>query len=325
MNLKEIGNAMPDTRNDNSTAAERLIAAHDGDVALLYIYVRHTGSQDLEQAARDLCRTMQDIRAAREKLARMGLLPPEGEAVPAASPAPAAPTETDDTYLPPADELPSYTAQEISRMAEGSPAFRDICAEAARVRGKQLSSNELGILAGIYDYLALPPEVVFMLLHYCLEEARARHPGGRPGWRSIQREAFHWANLELLTLEQAEDYIRRQRDRGSAVGRVQELLGLSGRALTGPERKNINAWLDQGFEEAALQLAYERTVYNTGSLKWAYMNKILQRWHEAGLHTATEIEEKDSRRPRRSASAAPAAQGSAPVDLDRLKDLLNTI
>ena len=316
---------MQDSKNDNSTAAERLIAAHDGDVALLYIYVRHTGSQDLEQAARDLCRTMQDIRAAREKLERMGLLPPAGEAAVSSTPAPAQEAKKDESYLPPADELPSYTAQEIRRMAEGSPAFREICAEAARVRGKQLSSNELGILAGIYDYLALPPEVVFMLLHYCLEEAQARHPGSRPGWRSIQREAFHWANLELLTLEQAEDYIRRQRDRGSALGRVQELLGLGGRALTGPEKKNINAWLDQGFEEAALQLAYERTVYNTGSLKWAYMNKILQRWHEAGLHTAMEIEEKDARRPRRAAAPAPAEPGSAPVDLDRLKDLLNTI
>ena len=44
-----------------------------------------------------------------------------------------------------------------------------------------------------------------------------------------------------------------------------------------------------GFEEDVISMAYERTCLNTGGLNWAYMNKILQRWHEAGLHTAEEV------------------------------------
>ena len=40
-------------------------------------------------------------------------------------------------------------------------------------------------------------------------------------------------------------------------------------------------------------MAYERTCLNTGGLSWAYMNKILQRWHEAGLHTAEAIQSGD--------------------------------
>ena len=54
-------------------SADRLIAAHDGDVALLYIYLQRTGG-DLEGAARELCRTMGEIEAAHEKLLRMGLI-----------------------------------------------------------------------------------------------------------------------------------------------------------------------------------------------------------------------------------------------------------
>ena len=44
-----------------------------------------------------------------------------------------------------------------------------------------------------------------------------------------------------------------------------------------------------GFADDALTMAYERTCLNTGGLSWAYMNKILQRWHEAGFHTAADI------------------------------------
>ena len=58
---RENGVIMQDRQLDNSTVADRLIAAHDGDVALLYIYLRRKGGADLEQAARDLCRTMQEI------------------------------------------------------------------------------------------------------------------------------------------------------------------------------------------------------------------------------------------------------------------------
>ena len=42
-----------------------------------------------------------------------------------------------------------------------------------------------------------------------------------------------------------------------------------------------------------LALAYERTCLNTGGLNWPYMNKILARWHEAGLHTLQDVKAGD--------------------------------
>ena len=48
-----------------------------------------------------------------------------------------------------------------------------------------------------------------------------------------------------------------------------------------------------GFQEDALAMAYERTCLNTGGLSWAYMNKILLRWHENGLHTAEQVRNGD--------------------------------
>ena len=58
-----------------SSVLDRLIAAHDGDVALLWLYCQRHGALDEEQAAQALCRTLQEIRAAEEKLRRMELLP----------------------------------------------------------------------------------------------------------------------------------------------------------------------------------------------------------------------------------------------------------
>ena len=51
------------------------------------------------------------------------------------------------------------------------------------------------------------------------------------------------------------------------------------------DSKYIAAWVDLGFDDETICLAYERTVLKKGSLNWAYMNSILKSWHQKGLHT----------------------------------------
>ena len=160
---------------DNSIA-DALIAAHDGDVALLYIYLCRRGGGDMEQAARELCRTMNEISAAREKLQRMGLIP--GQEGSAALPGP-------DIRPAPAEELPEYETEDLVRRSREDAGFSAIVAEAQKVLGHVLSSSDLKRLFGIYDYLALPPEVILMLLNHCVFISQGR----RPSMRFMQQAA----------------------------------------------------------------------------------------------------------------------------------------
>ena len=50
-----------------------------------------------------------------------------------------------------------------------------------------------------------------------------------------------------------------------------------------------------GFDKEALAIAYDRTCVNTGGMNWAYMNRILTRWQEAGLFTAEQVEKGDKK------------------------------
>lgn len=298
----------------SSAIADKLISAHDGDVALLYIYMVRRGGHDLDAAARDLCRTMSEISAAAEKLQRMGLMP-DG-----AAPAKAAAKEE---KLPPPDEIPQYRSEDIVRRCKENGEFAVVVAEAQTALTHTLSSVEMKTLFGIYDYLALPPEVIMMLINYCVARCREQstpdHPR-RPSMRNIEKEAYNWVHQEILTLDQAEEYIRRQRERRDALGRAKAAVGIHGRELTPTETKYLSAWLDMGFDEDALAIGYDRTITNTGALKWSYMNKIMQSWHEKELHSAEEIESGDPRRrPQQS-----AAQGKA-IDMDELQSVLEKI
>lgn len=263
-----------------SDAADRLIAAHDGDVALLYIWLCRNGSFDAPRAARELCRTSSEINSAYEKLCRMEL--PGAQQV--------------QSKLPPAEELPEYTAEDIVKRSEHDGGFKAVVNEAQKKLGRALSTSDLKILFGIYDYLALPADVIFMLISYCINLFAEKYgPGRLPSMRNIEKEAYSWVNKEILTLEQADEYIKRAAERRGRVNELKSAIGIRGRALTPTEGKYVSSWLDMGFDNDAILVAYDRTVTNTGALKWGYMNKILLSWHEKGIHTEAEIAERDSR------------------------------
>lgn len=287
------------------STADKLIAAHDGDVALLYIWLDLNGGFNADRAARELCRTEAEIKNAYEKLCRMEL------ARTAAKP-------EQGIKLPPAEELPEYTSADIVRRSKEDSGFQAVIAQAQHKLGRVLSTADLKTLFGIYDYLALPADVIFMLIGYCIDVFTEKYgPGRLPSMRSIEKEAYSWANKEILTLEQAEEYIKNAAERRTKQGEVKTALGITGRQLTPTETRYINSWLDMGFDIDTLLEAYDRTVTNTGSLKWGYMNKIVTSWHEKGLHTVDEVAKHD----KRPASVKPANEHKSQVSSDELERL----
>ena len=256
-------------------AADRLIAAHDGDVALLYIYVLSTGIRDMEKAAGALCRTKQEILAASEKLRRMGLL--EEKVTPE-----------------PQEGMPQYMAADLSRAAKENTDFSAILSEARRVMGKPASSNDMRVLFGLYDYLGLPVDVIFMLLNYAAERCTQLYGAGRvPTAKFIEQEGCRWQQREIYTIALADDYIRAEREKHSRVGEMKKLFAIR-HDLTPTERKYLEAWAELGFDDEVLSIAQDRTITRTGSMKWAYMNKILQNWKENGIRTVEDVEARDN-------------------------------
>lgn len=317
---------------------DRLIAAHDGDVALLYLYRVRTGALDAERAARDLCRTRREIDAADEKLAR---LTQGGDAPAPAANAPAAPAPAEaeinaaravgaaaraSAPQAPEDCLPEYRAADLAKRSREDERFAAILAEAQRVMGRALSSVDMKTLFGIYDYLALPADVIMLLINHVGKQYSERYgTSRRPSARALEKEAYRWANREILTLEQAEEYIRALAARKTALAEVKEAMGIAGRELTKTETEYISSWLDMGYDARSLAIAYDRTVTNTGALRWSYMNKIITSWRDSALFTPEEIEQKDPRRRGDARKAQPEARGSRPSDFDGLDAMLDKI
>lgn len=290
------------------TDVEALLTCRNSDCLRVYLYLKRWDKpREDRRVSEDLGMPLKAVQAALTDLRRLGLL---------SAPVPAAPAE----------ELPQYDAAYIAERTHADPDFRALLDEAAQVLGRKLSTSEMQKLFGIYDDLGLPAEVVLTLMNYCKEQWAEKYgPGRVPTMRQIEKEAYVWARLEILTLEQADTYIARRQEKRDKVRCFRHALGIRDRELSATEQNYLEQWADLGFAEDAVLLAYDRTVTQTGGLKWPYMNKILQSWHQKGLHTPAEIAEGDTR-PGRPAQAqqTPASAVPAGGEKERLMKLYET-
>lgn len=196
--------------------------------------------------------------------------------------------------LPPdSQERPEYTRADMACALEGAE-FATLVAAVEEKLGKKLTTPDVAILLGLYDYLGLPPDVIYLLVGFCMERLAQQYgPGRRPTLRQIEKEGYLWARLGLMSQETAAAHIRKYHHQREVLPRLMTLLRLGDRPAAPSEEKFLLSWNEMGFEDAAIELAYDKTILKCKELKWAYMNKILLSWHQKGLHTVQAIQERD--------------------------------
>ena len=251
----------------------KLLSAANPDAALLYIFM-NSGNRP-EDAGKSLNISESRLSCAAATLRQLGLWPEERP-----------------IHIAPG-ERPSYSEQDVLTAMDSDSSFRGLYGEVQRLLGRALNTEELKILLGFVRYLGLPGDVISVLVCYCKDRARQKGSLRNPSLRTIEKEAYAWAERGIDSVEEAAAFIQAQNVRNSRLHRLMNTLQIRGRSLTAAEERYAQSWLDMGFDEESISMAYERTCLNTGGLNWAYMNKILQRWHEHGLHTAEAVRSGD--------------------------------
>ena len=276
-------------------AVKRLLDRGDGDAALLYLaLLRRHGDAPPRSLAGELRWDRGRIEAAEAVLRDLGLIAPQSP-----------PAE-------PADEPPSYRQDEVAGKLEESQEFRRLTAEVERKLGKRLTTADLSTLLGLYDYLGLPADVIYLLVCHCVERTAARFgQGRRPTLRQIEREGYAWARQGIDSQAAAAEHLRRRARQEDALPGFMRALQLGDRLPSASEEKYLLQWQEWGFSPETAALAYDKTVLKCHEFKWNYCNGILRRWHEAGLHSVDEIEAGDARPAPAAGKAGGAEKGNA--------------
>ena len=175
-------------------AADKLLQSGQGDAALLYLALRRFGrGVTPEELEKVLPISRLRIDAAEKVLQDLDLLP-----------RPARQTPPD-----PADERPVYTAQDIAGLLTDNEGFRLLVPQTEQQLGKKLRTADLQILAGLYDDLGMPADVIYLLVCHCVERARSQWgEGRRPTMRQVEKEGYRWAQLGIFDQNSAAVYLK---------------------------------------------------------------------------------------------------------------------
>ncbi len=289
--------------------ADTLLRLSDGDCALLYLYLLRAGGVPDEKAAAEALRmSVERLRLAADRLRKEGLL---GESAPA---------------LEPADETQEYTAEELLARSREDRNWSALLQETERIMGKHLSRQEMNTLYDIYQRLGMSTETIIFLINYLLERYRKRYGEGRvPTLYAIQKEAFAWARLEVLTLDDAEAYVAKLERSREKEQSILDIIQLRDRKPSPSERQYLESWAAMNLGDEVYALAYDRMVSQIGKFNWKYMNSILLAWQEKGLKTVAEIEKGDVRGGRAAAHKPRSDSPESPWTGDDLSSFMEMV
>ena len=180
---------------------------------------------------------------------------------------------------------PIYEPGEVARAISANSTLSEMVSLSQEILGKTLNPADVETLYWFYDGLKFSPEVILMILEYCVSKEKRR-------MNYIEKVAVAWHEKGIVDMEAVDDYIKKESERTGFIYSVRKLLGIADRALSQSEEQFINRWKDMYKMDAdMISLAYENCIIQTAKLSFPYMEKILERWYKQGIHTPAEAQE----------------------------------
>ncbi len=184
----------------------------------------------------------------------------------------------------------NYDSETLSAAISGCDDFKLVCNVAASSLGKQLTKNDYSSLFYLYDFVRIPAAVICGVIELCCSM-------DKKSLQYIFKKALGLYDDGIDTYDKFEAYLARRDMINSNIGKLRKLFGMGDRALTSKEQKLFDCWFGEwNFSFDMVQLAFEKTVDNTGKISTTYMNGILKRWNESGYETRDDVKNGDSSR-----------------------------
>ena len=177
------------------------------------------------------------------------------------------------------DELYEESASEVAENIR-SNRLASLMDEVAAMMGKpMLSPSEVKRIAGLAVQYALSEEYIAILASHLATKDILTVT------RLVSR-AIKLTERDINTAEELEAYlVAAERERGD-FAMLKRLFGINDRRLSRTEENYFRKWLyDYGYGLEILTEAYDFTVNSTGKRTFAYMDKILTDWNDAGCRT----------------------------------------
>lgn len=175
--------------------------------------------------------------------------------------------------------------EDISEKMTENKALADLCRIAQEILDRPLKKRDMETLYWFNDELELSPEVITILLEYCVSKDKRN-------MNYIEKIAISWHKNGIMTLDAADKFITAEKESGSYMNSLKKLFGFGDRSLSKNEETYLKSWReDYGMDENMVGLAYEYCLDAIHNISFPYMDTIIKRWKELGIDTIDAAEQ----------------------------------
>lgn len=184
----------------------------------------------------------------------------------------------------------NITPSEISDMLKSTPQLRDLFT----ISEKYFENFNFAVqrsLIWIYQYLGFSPEMIEIILEYCVSINKAYI------WE-IEAVALKFRRNGIDSPELARNEIDRLKDEmenGSFIKKIKRMFFMERDPVT-RQRNFMIKWKSEEYPDELIRLAYEKSVEATGNkarIPIEYIDTILKRWKEKNITTPEQAEQDD--------------------------------
>jgi len=207
---------------------------------------------------------------------------------------------------------PSYDSLKVAKDIAEDSSLSDMMALAQDIFGRILTTAEMESIYWFYDGLGFSHEATLLLLEYCISK-------GKTSMKYIEKVALAWSEKGATSADKIFEIIKEDEQRTSYLYSLRKLLGIADRALSQNEEKYLMKWRnDRQMSEEMVALAYEYCIIQTAKLSFPYMDKIIERWFNQGIHDVLTAEEDNKSFKERKSADTTASKESGYTDLENL-------
>lgn len=157
--------------------------------------------------------------------------------------------------------------------------FAFLLETAASKLGKMLSPADMSVYLYLYRDLALPPEVILMIIGYAVKNGKAK-------LAYIEKTALGWVEDGITTIAAADEHLCRLERNEQAWTQLNDWVDTGVARPTVSQKQTAARWIfEWSVPKEVILAVITYTVERNGKLQFPYADRILERFHAEGITT----------------------------------------
>ena len=152
---------------------------------------------------------------------------------------------------------------------------------------RPLSTKELELYLSWQKEYDFTSELILLLIEYCVSKQKY-------DYRYIEKVAMSWHDMNITTIDKAQQYIKQTEDKWIKFKKILTYLGINNTEIMKPQEDLLNKWISTyKFTIPVIQKACDICFERLNRADFKYIDGILSKWYKDNIKTLEDVAIKD--------------------------------